>query len=367
MKTIFGLFTIFTFFVSATFAQISDLPPNPEPGKCYVRCVTPDVYETTTKRVMTKEGYKTYEFIPAQYKTVEEQVMVKEATKEFQYIPATYRTEMTTIEIEEPETEYNLVPVQFASKSEEIEVKPKTVKYEYQRSNNCSDPDGDCMTVCAIEEPAEYKTYVSQVISNAANYTANKVGGQTITVETKVIQTPARYEEIEIPAEYKTITKRILVKDAEVREIEVPAEYATETIRVMTQKGGMEKWEEVDCHLTQRNILPIYYELGSARLTSNSRRIIDQRLLALMQEKPYISVEIAAHTDARGSSYSNMSLSQKRAESVVSYLKQRGISKSRLIAKGYGESQLLNNCADGVDCPENMHQENRRTEFRVLD
>ncbi|NTW25934.1 MAG: OmpA family protein, partial [Lentimicrobium sp.] len=58
--------------------------------------------------------------------------------------------------------------------------------------------------------------------------------------------------------------------------------------------------------------------------------------------------------------------SQKRAESAVRYIILQGVDPSRIIAKGYGETKLINQCADGIVCSEPEHQANRRTEFRIL-
>jgi outer membrane protein OmpA-like peptidoglycan-associated protein len=61
-----------------------------------------------------------------------------------------------------------------------------------------------------------------------------------------------------------------------------------------------------------------------------------------------------------------LKLSQRRAESAVNYIIRRGIAKDRIKPKGYGEGQLINECSDGVECPEEMHQQNRRTEFKII-
>jgi outer membrane protein OmpA-like peptidoglycan-associated protein len=77
-------------------------------------------------------------------------------------------------------------------------------------------------------------------------------------------------------------------------------------------------------------------------------------------------IEIRSHTDSRGDAARNKALSTERAKAVATYLNSKGISRKRLIAIGMGESQLVNNCTDGVICTEAEHQRNRRTEFRVI-
>jgi hypothetical protein len=75
---------------------------------------------------------------------------------------------------------------------------------------------------------------------------------------------------------------------------------------------------------------------------------------------------LGSHTDVRGSDAYNLQLAQARADAAVTFLKSRGIAPQRIIARGYGEQQLTNACADGVTCTEEGHQENRRTEITVL-
>jgi len=75
--------------------------------------------------------------------------------------------------------------------------------------------------------------------------------------------------------------------------------------------------------------------------------------------------ELASHTDSRGTFKYNEVLSDNRAKSAMEYLIKRGIDSNRLTYKGYGEYQLKNECADGVECNEVQHQRNRRTEFRI--
>lgn len=109
----------------------------------------------------------------------------------------------------------------------------------------------------------------------------------------------------------------------------------------------------------------ILYDLDKADLRPESITILDS-LIKTLRNNPTFVIEIASHTDSRADSAHNMDLSQRRAQSVVDYLTSKDIEKERLIAKGYGESQLLNDCKDGVDCTEEQHQLNRRTSFKVV-
>jgi len=109
----------------------------------------------------------------------------------------------------------------------------------------------------------------------------------------------------------------------------------------------------------------IYYDLDKYDLRPEAKRVLDS-LIIILNNNPSIVIEIGSHTDSRAAADYNLKLSQKRAESCVNYLVQHGIPKDRLVPVGYGETKLVNDCADGVDCTEAQHQENRRTTFRVL-
>lgn len=112
------------------------------------------------------------------------------------------------------------------------------------------------------------------------------------------------------------------------------------------------------------NIQPIYFDLGRYNIRPDAAQELD-KIVKIMNENPGIEIELGSHSDARGSANSNLSLSDKRAKSSVDYIVSQGISRDRIVGKGYGESQLLNRCADGVTCSEEEHQQNRRTEFKV--
>jgi peptidoglycan-associated lipoprotein len=109
----------------------------------------------------------------------------------------------------------------------------------------------------------------------------------------------------------------------------------------------------------------IYYDFDKANIRPDAAVELD-KLVKIMQDNPTMWIELGSHTDSRGNDEYNQWLSQRRANSAVQYIIDRGISKNRITAKGYGESQLLNRCANGVKCSEAEHQLNRRTEFKIV-
>ena len=86
-----------------------------------------------------------------------------------------------------------------------------------------------------------------------------------------------------------------------------------------------------------------------------------------MIKYPELKIELSSHTDSRGEDTYNLGLSIKRAQAVTDWLTSKGIKPIRLVSKGYGESSLVNHCKNGVECTEEEHKVNRRTEFRIIE
>jgi len=108
----------------------------------------------------------------------------------------------------------------------------------------------------------------------------------------------------------------------------------------------------------------IYYNFDKWDLLPESKVELD-KLVKLMKDNPEWKAELGSHTDCRGSDAYNQILSQKRSDSAVAYIVSKGISADRITAKGYGETQLVNKCDDGVPCSAAEHRKNRRTEFII--
>jgi len=113
------------------------------------------------------------------------------------------------------------------------------------------------------------------------------------------------------------------------------------------------------------NIEPIYFELNSSYLTKEAQRELD-KVVELMNRYPDMIIESGSHTDSRGIDGYNIWLSDRRAKSTVNYIISKGIDPTRITGKGYGETQLINECSDGVSCTEVQHAMNRRTEFVII-
>lgn len=109
----------------------------------------------------------------------------------------------------------------------------------------------------------------------------------------------------------------------------------------------------------------IFYDYNKASLREESQAALDKLANFILENE--VKIELSSHTDSRGSNRYNKNLSQRRAQSCVDYLIKKGVPKNKIIAKGYGESQLVNKCKDGVKCSEDEHQENRRTEVKILE
>jgi len=108
-----------------------------------------------------------------------------------------------------------------------------------------------------------------------------------------------------------------------------------------------------------------FFDLGKATIKKTSEPQL-QKVVDALNQYPAMKLDIRSHTDSRSSAESNQTLSDKRAQSTKDWLIQKGIDASRLTAKGYGETELVNKCADGVKCTEKEHQQNRRSEFIIM-
>lgn len=239
------------------------VPPVPDPGKCNVRTVSPDIYIEYTKE------YLTY--------TAEE-------AERYRHI---------------------LV---------EVELIPGISRWEYSVYKGCkSDDPGKCQVLCWRSYPSVLDTVYIPVDGTMGN----------------------------------PLSKTLQVKE-------------------LYEKGGLPIWSQIDCGLLDYNSLAVDFLPQTSTLSKESKAVIDGQLFPILEANPTIKIEISGHTSAVGAKTENQNLSKERAWSVVSYLMTKGVDSNRLVSVGYGESRLLNNCEDGIECTTEEHAVNQRIEFRVL-
>lgn len=189
----------------------------------------------------------------------------------------------------------------------------------------------------------------------------------------------------------KGLSKKGEEKLARIKEIEeeqkrlqdsiIAAQQAEEEARLLAQRLKREEENRIDgTELEKSNsgesrkkllanqinsIGQIYFDFNSSYLSADGKVVLDN-LIKILKENPNVVIQVKAHSDSRGSEEYNLWLSQRRVERTKEYLESKGINTERVELMAMGESNLMNDCGDGVNCPEEKHRENRRSEFAVV-
>jgi len=111
---------------------------------------------------------------------------------------------------------------------------------------------------------------------------------------------------------------------------------------------------------------PIYFDYDKDNIREDAALEL-AKVVEVLRDYPRMKIDVRSHTDSRGSDAYNLKLSQRRAKSTAEWMMTQGIDSSRITYKGYGETQLVNKCKNGVKCSDTEHEENRRSEFIVLE
>ncbi len=161
-----------------------------------------------------------------------------------------------------------------------------------------------------------------------------------------------------------TFTFRASKKDYSIEEHIINTANYTEAPSLEVNQSLTYNYKEVEDKIVI-NVNPIYFGFDKWNINNDAAAELD-KIVEIMSENSDLIIESASHTDSRGTKSYNQILSERRAKATVDYIVERGIDASRIQSKGYGEGQLLNNCADGVRCKIEDHKLNRRTEFVIL-
>ena len=182
----------------------------------------------------------------------------------------------------------------------------------------------------------------------------NKKSGETKTATTDATG-KYRFEKLDIDVDYEVRTKKT---------------DCGEPIESFNTKGIVgTKTITMDIPLLCKNdvieIENIYYDYKKFDIRPDAALELD-KIVVILNKYPNMRIELRSHTDSRGNDNFNLKLSDDRANSAALYIIGKGIDSKRIVAKGYGEKELINKCKNGVKCEEKEHEENRRTEFKIL-
>ena len=154
--------------------------------------------------------------------------------------------------------------------------------------------------------------------------------------------------------------------------------FSTDTIRLQTQKLPSEIAKEDERRSIKKDIslekinIGVVKKLIGVYFSPNSDKVLPEctvilkRLSYIMRLNPSIKIEVAAHTDSRGEDNYNLELTQRQASSLKEYLIEQGIAEDRIKTRGFGESQLINQCKNDVKCSSEEHIQNRRIEYVII-
>ncbi len=234
----------------------------------------------------------------------------------------------------------------------------------------------------SAQVPAAYasnvKSYYWQVnganieqMSNQMNYTFNGAGSYTVTAKAVAYCDTC-------PSLLAFCTERVVEVGTPMLVSTDSLKQAEDKIAADTKKNKNRKanktvnnTEELVLNEAQLKDLkwiasPAYFDFNESAIRSDAKAVLDQNI-SVLKKNSTLAVNINGYADSRGSEQYNIGLSNRRAQAVKSYLVENGISNRRILSThAFGESQLTNDCSDGVECSETEHQMNRRVQFEVI-
>jgi len=262
---------------SSTNASSSLFPPNPKPGQCYARVLTPAKYRTISERVLVRDAAERIEIIPARYETGDQRVLVKEATSKLEIVPAVYETVSEQLLVKPASTKIVEIPAEYRTDSERVVDQPAHTVWKKgpaasQANNVLSQTTTDTgELMCLVEVPATYKTIEKRVLVRPARTQETVIPAEYKTVAKRIVKTPATTREVTIPAQYDTIKVTKLVSPASEKRVAIPASYDDVTRSELVAPEEMD-WRQVVCevNLTASNVRALqkalqdkgYYKAG---------------------------------------------------------------------------------------------------------
>ena len=156
--------------------------------------------------------------------------------------------------------------------------------------------------------------------------------------------------------------------EEEARRLAERLEREQEAARLAAEENARQQAEEQrrkDLQQTIDDMGHVYFDYNSSYLNAAAKTKLEE-LAGFMEQHPGLEVKVSGHADSRGPGTYNQWLSERRAAHIVAFLQDQGIAGERMATDAFGESSLVNECADGVSCTEEKHSRNRRAEFVII-
>lgn len=240
-------------------------------------------------------------------------------------------------------------------------------------------PDDD--TLFRIDPPMAFLRSVGLWMHVTDSHTSDGIpGAEVIVVDVPNGNTTLVKELTNAEGDHRSLIKDVSIKDSLVYRVKLnrTGYYPKKGLflYVVPDSGEIAMHHEMDISMDpivvgadagkSLELSPIRFATGKWDILPEAAAELD-KVVELMKENPRMVVELRGHTDSRGSSIANRTLSTRRSQSAAEYIIGSGIYADRLRSRGYGEGSLLNNCGDGVKCTDEEHAANRRTEFIVIE
>ncbi|MEM9014248.1 MAG: peptidoglycan-binding domain-containing protein [Pseudomonadota bacterium] len=247
-----GLIAIAPVMGATAFAQPADLPPNPKPGECYSRVLTPERYETVTEQVVVQPATERIEVVPAKYAWEEREIVVEEGYERLEVVPAKFSTRTETVTVEPAREEMRVIPAKYETRQERVKIRDAYTTWKKGTGpiSRLDASTGEIM--CLVEVPAEFKTVSRQVMVSPPRTEKVRVPAKTREVSRRVISQPATTRKISVPAKTQTVRYQKLVTPPQEKKMTVPAVTDTVSTRKLVSQSKLQ-WASILC---ETNVTP---------------------------------------------------------------------------------------------------------------
>lgn len=157
-----------------------------------------------------------------------------------------------------------------------------------------------------------------------------------------------------------------LPAEAGVTEKTIALEAIPEPVKVVEPKVEKVEVKKGDDLYKVLKLKPIFFDYKKDDIRPDAALELS-KVVKVMKDYPNMRIDVRSHTDSRGSDAYNLKLSDRRAKSTANWIVSNGIEKSRVTYRGYGETELINHCKNGVKCSDEEHEENRRSQFIIIE